>query len=147
MQLWHITIHLRYPTNLRILLCVQAAAKLIVFPSSFDQLRLNHLRSLNFIEADNDEVFLLKSQRRCFLELLLQAVPQLVQLKTNWDYVMTVESVFGSDRFVNSPLLNLRHLCLSHPYRYGNQWLSEIIVREKRSSKLLSRKSKIFFYC
>ncbi|CAF1036735.1 unnamed protein product [Rotaria magnacalcarata] len=86
-----------------------AATRLIILSSHFNQFRLDKLRSLTFFVNHN---FLLKSQQLPFLHLLLSAAPQLMDLTIGWNHVMSIDSVFASGLFAVSPLLNLRHLHL-----------------------------------
>ncbi|CAF3941139.1 unnamed protein product [Rotaria sp. Silwood1] len=115
-----------------------AATRLIVFSSRCNQFRLDKLCSLIFFINDN---FLLESQQLAFLHLLLSAAPQLMKLTVNWNYVMSIDSVFASGHFAVSPLLNLRHL---HLYLFnGYEYISlpkliEIFILSKSFPRLVS---------
>ncbi|CAM4850073.1 unnamed protein product, partial [Rotaria magnacalcarata] len=101
-----------------------AATRLIVFSSHFNQFRLDKLRSLTFLVNYN---FLLKSQQLPFLHLLLSAAPQLMDLTIDWNHIMSIDSVFARGLFAVSPLLNLRHLHLYFCNGYESISLPKLI--------------------
>ncbi|CAF3079705.1 unnamed protein product [Rotaria socialis] len=103
------------------------SAKQVVFSSCFNQLRLNALRSLTFFDTGNTEKFLLKSQLRSFLQLILSSVPQLVKLTINWECIMNFDSALANGQFAASPLVSLRHLHLLHFTGRGRLDLSKLI--------------------